>query len=196
MKPKRLMLLLVCLGGLTACDRSVEELVEPVETEDPSPITMEEFYERGLLGELGVPIGKMMTVNATVYDGRETRMKAYTSRYLLKVTAVNGVTLDSEPLMEFHNSQWSGVPLAETHSQLREMLEGEASGKLTAEQIAELKKGYAGKSVTVLAYETGGFFGRPPNLPDNYPQIASRGFGFFNELVVVGQPDTKRDKED
>jgi hypothetical protein len=54
---------------------------------------------------------------------------------------------------------------------------------------AELEKGYVGKTVTVIAYETGSFVGIPRNMPKGVRPWADVGFSFRKRLVVMDQLD-------
>ena len=80
-----------------------------------SPITLEELNRRNVVGNLGLPLGTAVDIEAEVVSGRSLRQKGYDSLYLLKVTHVDGKELNVPPLMQFSSPRFSsGKPYVRT----------------------------------------------------------------------------------
>ncbi len=154
-------------------------------------IHVDELNERPVIGKLGVPLGTVTEIKAQIVAGDELRMKEYQGIYLLKVTHVAGVKLNKPPLLRFSVSvpvrAFVGVSVASDHFGLYEMKNGKKAGSLDSEQIRELEKGYVGKTVRLVVYESGSFHGQPDKLPKDYPTPADTGFHFSTSLDVVGE---------
>ena len=60
---------------------------------------------------------------------------------------------------------------------------------MNSSQIAELEKGYDGKTVRLVVYEIGSFGGIPAKLPDDVPIWADSGYHFSTSLTVVAERD-------
>jgi hypothetical protein len=65
------------------------------------------------------------------------------------------------------------------------MKNGKRAASLTAAEIAELEKGYVGRSFRLVAYEAGGFSGIPSKLPDDIPIWADVSFHFSTSLTIL-----------
>ncbi|ODA30977.1 hypothetical protein [Planctopirus hydrillae] len=171
--------LLVLSGSLLAQNKSVE-----------TPITLEELHRRQLLGQLGLPLGTVATIDAVVTSGDETRVKAYQGLYLLTVTHVNGQPLEKPPLMRFVvDSLSSTVNLPHDKPPLLFGAKQEG-GNPTASQ-KEIEKEYVGKTHRLVVYESGGYAGIPDNLPKGVPLAGAAGFkfGFSTSLTVLAEAD-------
>jgi hypothetical protein len=140
-----------------------------------------------VIGKLGVPLGTVVEIRATVVAGSETRMKQYQSAYLLRVSEVGRRPLPQPQLMEFSVPGFVNANLANDDFDLYELKNGEKTGRLDSAQIEELQKGYVGKAVRLAVYETGGYSGIPANLPSDVPVWQDRGFGFSTSLVVLAE---------
>ena len=151
------------------------------------PIRVEPLHELSVVGKLGLPLGTVTDVRATVMAGRELNDKGHQSDYLLRVTHVAGRGLDEPVAMEFSTLQFVNLPLAENTFQLYEMKHGKKARGLDSTQIRKLEEGYVGKNVRLVVYETGGFSGIPAGLPPDVPSWQDRGFGFSTSLVVVAE---------
>lgn len=157
------------------------------------PITLDELNSRQVVGALGKPLGTALEIDAKVIAGSELRMKQYATAYLLKVSHVDGKKLESPAVLRF-STGFSNVKLANNHFSLYEMKHHKEAGSLDSSQIAELEKGYVGKSVRLAVYEVGGFRGRPTNLPDDAPLWADVGFHFDTSLVIVADREKTPEK--
>ncbi|MBA4030556.1 MAG: hypothetical protein C0478_06650 [Planctomyces sp.] len=174
--------LLVFSGSLLAQNESVE-----------TPITLEELHRRQLLGQLGLPLGTVATIDAVVTSGDETRAKAYQGLYLLTVTHVNGKPLEKPPLMRFAvDSLSSTVNLP--HDKPPLLFGAKQDGENPAASQKEIEKEYVGKTHHLVVYEEGGYAGIPDNLPKGVPLAgaAGFGFGFSTSLVVLAERDVLR----
>ena len=139
------------------------------------------------IGALGLPLGTVARVRATVVSGEELRDKSHASEYVLRVTHVNGTELAEKPLCDFGVPAYLRKGLARTPHELYEMKHGRKAEELTSEQVRRLERGYVGKEFVLDAYETGSFGGIPKNMPDDVPLWQDRGFGFRTALVVVAE---------
>ena len=140
-----------------------------------------------LIGDLGVPLGTVVEIRATIVAGSETRMKQYQSAYLLRVSEVGGRPLPQPQLMEFAVPGFVSAKLASDNFDLYELKNGTKTGRLDSSQIEKLQKGYVGKEVRLAVYETGGYSGIPANLPSDVPVWQDRGFRFRTWLVVMAE---------
>jgi hypothetical protein len=150
---------------------------------------MEELNRRNVVGNLGLPLGTTVEIEADVVSGSSLRSKAFDSLYLLKVTHVDGKALNNPPLMRFSTPGFASVKLANHTFALYEMKHGEKATRLDSSQIAELEKGYVGKKVRLVVYEVGSFHGIPNQLPKVVPVWADVGFHFSTSLTVLNEHD-------
>jgi hypothetical protein len=64
-------------------------------------ISLKDLHTKRVIGELGVPLGEIVAISATVVDGDSMNMKEYQGVFLLRIKSVNGKPLAAEPLMSF-----------------------------------------------------------------------------------------------
>lgn len=152
-----------------------------------APITLDELNRRNVVGNLGVPLGTAVEIEAQVVSGRSLRRKGYESLYLLKVLNVDGEDLNASPLMRFSSPGFAGVELANHAFALYELKHGAKAKSLDSAQIAELEKGYVGRTVRLVVYEVGSFHGIPDQLPKDVPVWADFGFHFSTSLTVLNE---------
>ena len=153
------------------------------------PLTVDDLQQNPVIGKIGVPLGEVVWIEATVIAGRELRLKRYSGRYLLKVTSAKGKLLPEPQIMEFGVSGFSKVKNLPNESfGLYKMRHGKKPKSLNSEQIKQLEQGYVGKKVALQVYETGVFSGIPKSLPEGMVW-QDTGYGFFSHLVVVGRKD-------
>lgn len=129
-----------------------------------------------VIGELGVPLGTIVPIKATVVDGDGHHRKDDIGKVFLRVTEVNGRELADAPVIHFDCEPELSAP-----SQAKV---GNA-GHSDPSQLTHLKAS-VGKQFGLTVYETGRFRGMPMNDP-NKKMIAAVGFGFTNYLVIVDQ---------
>ena len=142
-----------------------------------------------VVGRMGVPLGKVVQIEAIVVSGDSTRMKAHAGKYLLKVLSVGtDVHLANMPVYEFSGG---GEKLAPDSFSLYKMKKGKSTGTLTGDEVRELEKDYVGRGFTLLVYESGKFWGMPqgmPRDPNEDPDVINGpsmpGFGFPYLQVV------------
>ena len=175
---------LLCLAVTLASSSYAQE--QPTE----APITLEELNRRNVVGNLGLPLGTAVEIDAEVVSGSSLRRKGFDSLYLLKVTHVDGKDLNTHPLMQFSAPGFASVELANHTFALYEMKHGAKAKSLDSSQIAELEKGYVGKKVRLVVYEVGSFRGIPNQLPKDVPVWADFGFHFSTSLTVLNERDT------
>lgn len=149
------------------------------------PITAESLNSIPVIGKLGVPLGEIATVRATIVDGDSLRTKAIMGSFLLKITEVNGVELDSEPIIDFFLAPGSRVKLANDNFELYELKNGKKARKLTGSETKKLKENYVGKTLLLRVYELGSFSGIPKNLAQEQIVWQDCGFHFRTYLRVL-----------
>jgi hypothetical protein len=152
----------------------------------------EQIYYRSLntdvdiVGALGVPIGTVTEIEATIVAGRTLGTKFYQGSYLLKVAKVGSDPLTDQPISPFFSHSWDRVDLPRNRFELYELKTGRKTGTLTSEDIEQVERDYVGRSYRLLVYELGGFSGVPGGLPRDYPVWQDdRGYGFHTQLVVL-----------
>ncbi|MFO1044723.1 MAG: hypothetical protein U0941_23365 [Planctomycetaceae bacterium] len=133
-----------------------------------------------------MPLGKCVTIRASIVKGVA---KGSSGSYLLNVTQVDERVLPSLVECEFHIHQFAtkDVAIAKDSFGLHKLLTGKDTGKLMGDEIASLEKGYIGKEVTLVAYETGRFLGTPSGYPRIIPLWQEPRFQFVTELSVMHQ---------
>jgi len=179
----KLKIYLTAATMVTACVWELHAQEEKV----PKSISVESLNTISVIGRIGVPLGTVATVKATVVDGDSLQMKKYESIYLLKITEVNGVKLASETVIEFSLGPGVDVKLANNDFDLYEMKKGERAGSLSGEQITELKKDYVGSTLILQVYELGYYSGIPKNMPKEVMIWQDTGFYFSTYLRVLRQ---------
>lgn len=159
---------------------------ESVET----PITLEELHRRQLLGQLGLPLGTVATIDAVVTSGDETRVKAHQGLYLLTVTHVNGKPLEKPPLMRFAVDSLFTTPNL-PHLKQSLLFGANKEGGNTAASQKEIEKEYVAKTRRLVVYESGGYAGIPDNLAKGVPLAGAAGFkfGFSTSLTVLAEAE-------
>jgi len=174
---------LLCVAVLLASNSYGQE------QQAEAPITLEELNRRNVIGNLGLPLGTAVEIEADVVSGSSLRSKAFDSLYLLKVTHVDGKELKNSPLMRFSTPGFASVELANHTFALYEMKHGEKPKRLDSLQIVELEKSYVGKKVRLVVYEVGSFHGIPNQMPKDVPVWADVGFHFSTSLTVLNEHD-------
>jgi len=183
-----LSLILLVGSGLSAgCCHSGHKVSRAAEDRPADPIqqtTTADLTARPPVGRLGLPLGTVAEVRATVVRGGDTYDKFDVGRYLLRVSHVNGRALSDQPLLIFYVGP-GRAGLAPNVYDLYELKHGAKVNSLDSGQVAELEAGYVGREVRLAAYETGRFGGVPRNLEGAAWQDVA--FGFQNWLEVVGE---------
>lgn len=154
-------------------------------------ISAESLNTIPVIGKLGVPLGQVAKINAIIVDGDSLRTKGDAGSYLLKITEVNGIKLNPEPIVDFSLAPGVDVKLANNDFTLHKLKTGEKAGSLTGEQIANLKKDYVGKSLLLQVYEIGGFIGIPDKMPKEVEIWQDYGFHFRTYLMVLREIEAK-----
>lgn len=150
--------------------------------ETSKTITVEELGNLQVIGKLGIPLGKLVEMRATV---TASSGKDYT-RYYLKVTVVDGKPIKEPVVMRFQSKE-EDIP--ETSFDLYKRKHGKSTSRLTDEELQSLEKGYVGSEVKFSAYETGAFQGLPEGLPKSKIWQGTR-FQFMPELNVMWKSDS------
>ena len=181
MTPRSLIgLLVLCAAGAVAgCAARAPQ------PKAPPPLTLDDLHRRPVIGQLGVPMGTVVEIEATVMAGHQTRLKALESAYLLCITHINGQPLSGPVVLEFGIPGFVSTALAADTFTLYEKKHGEAAHSLDSAQIAELEKDYVGRPVRLLVYEVGEYSGMPMNLPNDVPPWQDLGFGFSTRLIIL-----------
>lgn len=151
----------------------------------PKTIPVVDLNQLPVIGNLGAPLGKSVSIQAVVVDGETLKDKYHSCDYLLKVTSVNGVPLESQPIMDFSLDHAIDVRLAEDNFALFLLKNNDVASSLTADQVRKLQTGYVGKEVSLWVYETGGFSGMPSDTPEDSAIWQDRGYGFYTHLEIL-----------
>ena len=156
-------------------------------TADPPALTIDDLNHRPITGRLGVPLGTLVTIDATVISGSSIGSKGAQGQYLLRVDRVDGRPLSPPPVLEFYTmfvDDRMPTHVLDWSDDRRNGGERSTTAP-TADQLRTLEGGYVGRSFHVRAYEVGQFSGAPTNLRDVYWQ--DHGFLFGTALAVVDQ---------
>jgi len=184
-------MIFVCIMSCVACSKKNKQNPQNIRVIHDPIISISDLKKFPVSGELGIPLGTPANIRAIIIDGDSMKDKIRSSSYLLQVTEVNGVKLSVMPIMEFSLDHAQDTGLAADNFQLYYIRNKKEADGLTSDQIAELKIGYVGKSVSLVVYETGKFSGVPRNLPDDAFLWQDEGFCFEPNLEVLVLWDTK-----
>jgi hypothetical protein len=148
-------------------------------------LTTDQICASDVVGSLGLPLGTCARIQATITT--RNLMKRDSGDYFLTITHVDGQRLPTPVVSRFfvHSQATRNVKLANDNFALYELRTGKKAGSLDTEQIARLEEGYVGRSVNVLAYQTGSFSGTP-----NHKKFATwqgTSFHFSTHIVVMDQ---------
>lgn len=170
---------------LLLCPLSLQQLHSKDQVVEP--LTLADLRSRPVVGDLGVPLGTVVEIVATVFDGDELQMKAFADRYLLRITTVDSKQLAKPLTLDFFLHR-GGRPigLARDTSELLEQKRLENGKELNEEQIRRLEDGYVGKTVRLLAYESGMYNGIPRGVPGEMIW-QDRDWGFRTTLYVLSE---------
>ena len=175
--------MVICVAALEAGGCSTEH---PGAHPNLAPLTAAELTDRTVLGSLGLPLGTVANIRATLISGDELHEKGYSGKYLLRVNEVDGRTLPNPQVLEF--SGFGSAHLARDPFELYEMKTGQKAGQLDSDQIRKLEKGHVGKEVRLAVYETGGFSGLPHSpLPPGALIWQDHAWAFSTWLIVLAE---------
>lgn len=73
----------------------------PKEEKKEKPIPIDEVRKRGVLGDLGHPLGTIVRIEGEAADGKDTGAKGDEGQTLLRVKSVNGVELKEPAVFHF-----------------------------------------------------------------------------------------------
>lgn len=140
----------------------------------------------GVKGLLGARLGRCVKVQGRIVRGAEGKSRTG-GLYRLQAAHVDGKALPAPIEFEFepHSAAVEAALPSDEASLLKSRKGTKPAGGDRAEQIRELEQGYVGRTVSVLAYETGGFEGVPEGLPAAFPVWQDHGFSFISKLVVL-----------
>src|SRR5438067_230573 len=74
---------------------------EERERAEQKPISLSELHQRRVLGELGHPLGEVLTIEGIAISGEEERQKRLADETLLKVQSVEGKLLAEAVKLSF-----------------------------------------------------------------------------------------------
>jgi hypothetical protein len=148
-----------------------------------------ELDQIDVIGELDVPLGTVVDIEATIVSGKSLRLKAFDGQYLLNVTKVDGKTLKKPRVCEFVAAPGNAANLATDSFQLHQLKKGERAGRLTETLIEELEKDYVGQPLKLSVYELGSFKGLPRTVPEGigFRKWQDSGFTFTTYLRVLSR---------
>ena len=153
-----------------------------------SKITTDLIRQSEIIGELGEPLGECFEIKAVIVKP-DAHVKITLGLYYLQVTHVNNRKLSEPILYRFAVSHFAteNVKVANDGFDLYKLVHDKQIGSLDSDQIRELEKGYLGSKVSLIVYETGGFYGIPENQPETIPLTQDKGFSFDSQLIVLDQ---------
>ena len=153
----------------------------------PNEMTVQGLTQHRVIGRLGLPVGTVTEIRATVIAGSELELKQYDGSYLLRVTEVGGRAVRKPFPIELQVLGFVDVRLANNSFRLYELKTGKKAARLDSGQIADLQKDYVGKNVRLVVYETGGYSGIADHLPPDVPVWQDHSFSFSTHLVVLSE---------
>ena len=124
--------------------------------DDSKPLTIAEVNRRKVIGELGHPLGTVVTIEGQAADETYTREKSDAGRTLLRVKSVNGKELAQEVVFPFASLE---------------------TVKLTPPVV--------GSRFRLIGFETGEFVGMPDGVFDYVPRFATTNYYLRASFVVV-----------
>ncbi len=145
--------------------------------------------ENSFKEKLNVPFGTLVKLKVKIIDGDQLRKKLYVGTYLIEISEVNSMKLDDTIIMIFKDAT---NQFPKDDFELYEQLYGKKIGRLSSEQIENMKKNYVGKTYDILAYESGKFVGMPQkseyvkeNIKINDDIIATNTNFYFDNYIVI-----------
>jgi len=119
-------------------------------------ITVSELSKLQVIGALGQALGKIIVIEGVAADEYYRKMKADGGHTLLRVQSVDGKKLQEEQVFHF-----------------------------LAFPSADIEKPKVGSKFKYIGYETGAFTGVPAKAFDYTLPVATTGYGFTTDFVVV-----------
>jgi hypothetical protein len=123
--------------------------------EQAKSVNVAELNQMQVIGWLGQPLGKTVTVEGVVADETFVRWKAQAGRTLLLIQAADGNVLPERVVFCFDRA------------------------------VREIEEPKAGSRFKYVGYETGGFTGAPPGLFDYTGPYCTTSYGFTTEFVIL-----------
>lgn len=105
--PRRIALtfLLLAVGVVIGVTLRPNIAADPPKDEKEKPIPIDELRKRGVLGDLGHPLGTIVTVEGEAADDDYRKLRADLGERLLRVKSVNGAELKTEVVFRYHGAQ-------------------------------------------------------------------------------------------
>ena len=152
------------------------------------PITVAEVNRRSveIRGALGLPLGTVAEVEATIVDGASIpRRMDLQSTFLLSVEKINGKQLAAPLLFQF-SAPFRSVKLISSHGELG-TIDNRLSDvpKLGEKEAEVVKRRYVGSRYKLAAFEKGEVGSRPDILPEDVPPWSDWRPYFHTYLVVI-----------
>lgn len=133
---------------------------------------------------LDYPYGTMVELKVQIIDGEGLQIHKYQGKYLLKLLEVNNKKVQKNLIFEFENKALD-FDLPRNNFELYEFLFGEETGRISHDQILEMKKKYVGKIYKIAAFESAKSFGKPYDSYKYSLFPTQYNFHFINYLVVI-----------
>jgi len=164
-------ILILCITA--ACKNSVEVKVTP---------TADSLTKPEIKPALGHPFGTLLTLTVQVVDGDSLDSKGLTGSFAFLVRNINNKSVTDSIILKFKDETGK---FPNDIIGLSTLIYGDNSGYSSAAADSTMKQQYAGKSFTVVAYESGEFTGIPDGYFDYQEVRQDVGFGFSHYLVVI-----------
>jgi len=156
----------------------------PQRNQKVEPLSVSDLKSRPVIGDLGVPLGKVVDIEGTIISGNQFNTKGTHDRFLLQVNKVNGDELKAKPIMDFGAN--FGVDLPGDIWSLAELKTGKKAGDVTKKEAEQFEKAYVGTTLKLVGYETGSFSGIP-KLPKGIESWQDHSFCFSNSLAILAK---------
>ncbi|MDX2109176.1 MAG: hypothetical protein SFY80_02940 [Verrucomicrobiota bacterium] len=93
---------MVLIAQLATVINPIKVIADDVKHDQCTTVTVDSLNIRGaVIGMLGEPLGKVVTIDGEIIDGRTLRNKSYDGVKLLQVSEVNGQKLDKSRCIQF-----------------------------------------------------------------------------------------------
>ncbi len=128
------------------------------------------------------PFGTLLTLSAIILDGDSLPSKGLSGSFVLLVKKINDKPVTDSIILEYKDETGK---FPNDVIGLSKLLVGNDEGRSSLAADSIMKQQYVGKTITVVAYESGGFTGIPDGYFDYQEVRQDVGFGFKNYLVLV-----------
>ena len=181
---------------LLAAVLTLSAATSPAPAAEPQRIEFADLFSGRvqIVGRLGVPIGQVVSVEATVVSADKVwpDTKIYQDMYLLSIHRIDGRRVkELETTFQVHG--FAVNKLFRGGNDLRDYLKDRLKREPTAAERAKLESEVlSGRKRTFLIYESVAFDGVPENMPPDVIPWSGTGFGPFSSVRVIHEVNAKK----